>query len=120
MLASLEKLGRVTMTQTKTTVLLAPNRTAGWRRIRKVIKANLHPTKGNAVYANLRSQKTFQWGSKTGHAWKSSITIDYNIAKTARTAASFSLIGIAFKQGRGHPVRFRSKARARSKPSPGT
>jgi hypothetical protein len=70
MLASLEKLGRVTMTQTKTTVLLAPNRTAGWRRIRKVIKANLHPTKGNAVYANLRSQKTFQWGSKTGHAWK--------------------------------------------------
>jgi hypothetical protein len=70
MLEALRRLGRITRTQTKTTVLLAPKFSVGWRRIRKAIVANLHQRKGNAFYANLRTQKAFQWGSKTGFLWK--------------------------------------------------
>jgi hypothetical protein len=70
MLKALRGLGRVTRTQTKTTVLLAPKAKANWRQIRRLIESNLHPSRGNAFYANLRSQKAFEWGSKTGHVWK--------------------------------------------------
>ena len=70
MLKALGRLGKITRTQTKTTVLLAPKASIGWRDIREAIIENLHPSKGNAFYANLRTQRAFQWGSKTGHRWQ--------------------------------------------------
>jgi hypothetical protein len=69
-LRALRKLGRVTKMQTKTSVLLAPKSGIGWGQIRAAITANLHPKKGNVMYANLRSGKAFQWGSKTSHHWR--------------------------------------------------
>ncbi len=70
MLADLANLGRLTQTQTKTTVLLAPKAKVTWRHIRLAIEKNLHPKKGNAFYANLRTRKAFQLGSKTKRRWK--------------------------------------------------
>jgi hypothetical protein len=70
MLAALAGLGRVTPAQTKTTILLAPRKGISWRNIRAAIRANLNPMIGNAFYANLRTQKAFECGSKTGHLWK--------------------------------------------------
>ena len=70
MLKALSRLGRVTKTQTKTTVLLAPKVGVDWRRIRKVIVDNLHREKGNAFYANLRTHGAFQWGRNTRFHWK--------------------------------------------------
>jgi hypothetical protein len=70
MLAALRKLGRLTGVQTKTTWMLAPKANVSWRDIRAAIKGNLHPKKGNAFYVNLRSGKSFEYGSKTGFKWK--------------------------------------------------
>ncbi len=70
MLAALRKLGRLTEVQTKTTLMLAPEANVSWRDIRAAIKGNLHPKKGNAFYVNLRSSKSFEYGSKTGFKWK--------------------------------------------------
>ena len=55
---------------TKTTVLLAPRRRVGWRRIREAIVNNLHPQSGNAFYVNLRSRGAFERGSNTNFLWK--------------------------------------------------
>jgi hypothetical protein len=70
MLHSLKRLGHVTRIQTKTTVLLAPRKGVEWRDIRRVIADNLHPMRGNAFYANLRSRRAFQYGTKTHHRWR--------------------------------------------------
>ncbi len=70
MLKALRQLGHLTTVQTKTTVLLAPKVGVGWRRIRKVIEANLNKNKGNAFYANLRTHRAFQRGRNTGFRWR--------------------------------------------------
>ena len=70
MLAALQYLGRLTDVQTKTTYMLAPKKSVGWRDIRKAIVKNLNPQKGNAFYVNLRSGLSFEYGSKTGFLWK--------------------------------------------------
>ncbi len=70
MLRDLEKLGRLTAVQTKTTYLLAPKVGVNFKQIRDAIAANLHPDKGNAFYANLRSGKVFEYGSATAPKWK--------------------------------------------------
>lgn len=69
MLAALSALGKLTKLQTKTTVILAPRGNVPVSSIRKAISSNLHPTKGNAFYANLRTGNIFEWGSNTGHKW---------------------------------------------------
>lgn len=70
MLKALQSLGKITEVQTKTTVLLAPKSNVKWPEIRAAIEKNLHPEKGNVFYVNLRSGKTFEYGSKTGRKWK--------------------------------------------------
>jgi hypothetical protein len=70
MMKQLAKLGRLTRVQTKTTVLLAPKRKVKWRKIRKVLVNNLHPSKGNVFYVNLRSGRAFERGSSTNFKWK--------------------------------------------------
>lgn len=69
MLADLASLGKVTRVQTATTVILAPYASAGWRKIRAAIVANLNPATGKAVYINLRSGNAFDYGPATGHLW---------------------------------------------------
>ena len=73
MLTALGALGKLTAVQTKTTYLLAPKANVGWRQIRTAIENSLHPTKGNVFYVNLRSGKSFERGSQTGHKWKRAI-----------------------------------------------
>jgi hypothetical protein len=70
MLAALSTLGKATKVQTKTTILLAPKRSSKWRIIRSAIENNLHATKGNAVYLNLRSGRAFEFGSDTRRRWR--------------------------------------------------
>jgi hypothetical protein len=70
MLAALSGLGKLTTVQTKTTVVLALKKKIGWRAIRAAITANLHPTKGNVCYVNLRSGKAFEWGRNTRQKWR--------------------------------------------------
>ena len=70
MFRALGRLGHVTKTQTKTTALLAPKKNVDWRRIRQALVENLNRQTGNAVYANLRTRKAFQWGRKTRFHWK--------------------------------------------------
>jgi len=59
-LTALGALGTLTEVKTKTTYLLAPKSTIGWRQIRKAIVNNLDGNKGNAVYANLRTGGIFE------------------------------------------------------------
>lgn len=73
MIAALSALGRLTKVQTKTTWMLAPRSTVTWQEIRKAITNNLHPTKGNVLYVNMRTGKAFEWGANTGHKWKSAV-----------------------------------------------
>jgi len=70
MLTSLKKLGRVTEIQTKTTIALSPRSSTGWRDVRSAIVNNLNPKKGNAIYVNIKSGKTFQYGKGTKYKWK--------------------------------------------------
>ena len=70
MLAALSALGNLTDVQTKTTYILAPKSTVGWRDIRAAIVANLDPVKGNATYTNLRTGRVFEYGSETKFKWK--------------------------------------------------
>jgi len=70
MLKDLSSLGKVSQLQTKTSVALSPKPRVTWRDVRKVIKNNLHPKKGNAFYVNLKSSKAFQIGTKTKMLWK--------------------------------------------------
>jgi hypothetical protein len=50
--------------------MLAPRAGVTWKQIRAAITANLHPTRGNALYVNLRTGKAFEWGANTGHKWR--------------------------------------------------
>lgn len=70
MLKELGKLGAITPLQAKTTVLLAPKASVTWKQIRQAIDMNLHPKKGKAAYANLRTQNAFHRGPSTKHVWK--------------------------------------------------
>jgi hypothetical protein len=70
MLKALQALGKVTKLQTKTSVVLAPKSSTKWRDVRRAVVQNLHTTKGNAFYVNLRSGKGFQIGKSTGGHWK--------------------------------------------------
>jgi len=70
MLKALSGLGKLTQVQTKTTYVLAPKLGVTWRRIRKAIVTNLHPSKGNVCYVNLRSGLAFEFGSRTGRKWR--------------------------------------------------
>ena len=70
MITALNQLGKLTKVQTKTTWLLAPSSGVTWRQIRKAIIDNLHPKKGNVLYVNLRSGKSFEWGRNTGFKWR--------------------------------------------------
>ena len=70
MLKSLRKLGKVTEIQTKTTIALSPKSSTSWRDIRAAIVNNLNNKKGNAVYVNIRSGKSFQYGKGTKFKWK--------------------------------------------------
>ena len=69
MRAALAKLGKLTSLQTKTTVVLAPRQFVTVSKIRRVIVAHLHPTRGNAVYVNLRTKNARQYGVTTGYTW---------------------------------------------------
>ncbi len=70
MLAGLRRIGHVTETKVKTTVLFAPKVKVGWQQIRNVLEKHLDPKKGNVFYVNLRTLGTFQWGSRTRFKWK--------------------------------------------------
>lgn len=70
MVRDLGQLGRLTAVQTKTTYMLAPKQSVGWRGIRKAIVRNLHSKKGNVFYVNLRSGRSFEYGSTTNFVWK--------------------------------------------------
>jgi hypothetical protein len=70
MRSALGRLGKLTPLQTKTTVVLAPLRFVTAAKIRKVIVAHLHPTRGNAVYVNLRTKNAWQYGVTTGYNWE--------------------------------------------------
>lgn len=61
MLADLSSLGKLYTTKTKTTAILAPKKTAGWKDIRKTIVKNMNKSKGKVVYANLKSGNIFEW-----------------------------------------------------------
>lgn len=70
MLDALSSLGKLTAVQTKTTYILAPRIDVGYQAIRRAIETNLHPSKGNAVYVNLRSGKAFEFGRNTRRIWR--------------------------------------------------
>ena len=70
MIAALSDLGTLTQVQTKTTWMLATNKGVNWRDVRSAITSNLHPSKGNALYVNLRTGKAFEWGRNTGRIWR--------------------------------------------------
>jgi hypothetical protein len=73
MLKALKKLGRVTLVGTKTTCVLAPKEGVSWQQIRHALQTNLHPSKGNVFYVNLRTGSAFQLSKRTGYEWKSVI-----------------------------------------------
>ncbi len=67
---SLKNLGKITTIQTKTTVALSQKSSTSWRDVRAAITNNLDPKKGNAVYVNIKSGKSFQYGKSTKFKWK--------------------------------------------------
>jgi hypothetical protein len=71
MIRQLKKHGRVRKSEPKTTVALTPRGSTDWRRVRRTIVSNLHPSRGNAMYANLNSGRAFQYGRSTGYKWRS-------------------------------------------------
>ena len=70
MIRQLKKHGRVRKSEPKTTVALTPRGNTDWRRVRRTIVSNLHPSRGNAMYANLNSGRAFQYGRSTGYKWR--------------------------------------------------
>ena len=54
----------------KTVVALTPCGQKYWRKVRRTIVSNLHPSRGRAVYANLNSRRAFEYGRSTGYKWK--------------------------------------------------
>jgi len=69
MLSTLKKLGKISTIETKTTVALSPKASTNWRDIRNAITENLHEKKGNALYVNIMSGQSFQYGRKTNYKW---------------------------------------------------
>jgi len=70
MIRQLKKHGRVRKSEPKTTVALTPHGHTDWRRIRRAIVRNLHPSRGNAMYANLNSGRAFEYGRSTNYTWR--------------------------------------------------
>jgi hypothetical protein len=70
MIRQLKRHGRVRKIEPKTTVELTPRGKADWRRIRRTIVRNLHPSRGRAMYANLRSSRAFTYGPGTNFTWR--------------------------------------------------
>ncbi len=71
LIRQLKRHGRVRRTEPKTTVSLTPSgRRVDWRNIRRTIVRNLHPSRGNAMYANLNSGRAFQYGRRTNYKWR--------------------------------------------------
>jgi hypothetical protein len=70
MLKSLNKLGKLYEVETKTTVVLAPNSDVSHNDVREAVRKKLNPTKGNAIYINLKSRNIFECGAKTNFKWK--------------------------------------------------
>ena len=68
--ASLKRVGRIQYAPTKTTVLLRLRDGKNYRDLRRAVVSNLHPTRGNATYANLESQKAFAYGRMTKFKWR--------------------------------------------------
>lgn len=66
----LKRHGRVRKIEPKTTVALTPRGKADWRRIRRTIVRNLHPSRGRAMYANLRTGRAFKYGPGTNFKWR--------------------------------------------------
>jgi ribosomal protein S19E (S16A) len=71
MIRQLKNHGRVRKSEPKTTVSLTPHGRTDWRRIRRTIVRNLHPSRGNAMYANLNSGRAFEYGRSTNYKWRS-------------------------------------------------
>jgi hypothetical protein len=70
MIRQLKSLGRVRRSEPKTTVALVPHGRTDWRRIRRTIVRNLHPSRGRAMYANLNSRRAFEYGRSTNYQWR--------------------------------------------------
>ncbi len=70
MIRQLKKHGRIRKSEPKTTVALTPHGHTNWRRIRRTIERNLHPSRGNAMYANLNSRRAFEYGRSTNYKWR--------------------------------------------------
>jgi hypothetical protein len=60
---ALNRLGKVTKVRTKTTFVFAPKIKTTISQIRNAISSNLHPTKGNAFYMNLRTSNARTWSA---------------------------------------------------------
>jgi hypothetical protein len=71
MLRQLKKHGRLRKSEPKTTVALTPHGRTDWRKIRRTIIRNLHPSRGNAMYANLNTRRAFEYGRSTNYMWRS-------------------------------------------------
>jgi len=69
-IASLKRVGRIKYAPTRTTVLLRLRDGKNYRDLRRAVVSNLHPTWGNATYANLESQKAFAYGRMTKFKWR--------------------------------------------------
>jgi hypothetical protein len=70
MLEALSKFGKLAKIHTKTSHVLSPKSWVRPRHVRQAIKHNLHPSKGNAFYVNMRTGKAFHIGKKTKMHWK--------------------------------------------------
>src|SRR2546430_3641349 len=70
MVRQLKKHGRIRKSEPKTTVALTPHGQTNWRKIRRTIERNLHPSQGRAMYANLNSRRAFEYGRSTGYKWR--------------------------------------------------
>jgi hypothetical protein len=70
MLRQLKKHGSVRKMEPKTTVALTPHGNTDWRKIRRTITRNLHPSRGKASYTNLNTRGAFEYGRSTNFKWK--------------------------------------------------
>jgi hypothetical protein len=71
MIKALAALGKVSSLKTKTSVVLSPRSTVGYRDVRSAISGNLNQKTGSAFYVNLKSGRGFQISHKTNWLWKS-------------------------------------------------
>lgn len=70
LLKRLQRLGVYREMTPRTTIVFAPTKKIGWRRMRKFLRRYLHPRDGNAAYVNLRSGRVFHLGVTTGYSWQ--------------------------------------------------